>query len=106
MFRRGEIVYRSHEEEEWSLSQIDIDILRIIRQAPHRVKLRRIVMELQDKYDRDEIKRHIKYLLCHQYIRQDGRDRVRWFNLEATFYTNPRRRAYIDKILSDYGEGK
>jgi len=106
VFRRGEIIYRSHREEDLGLSQIDIDILRIIRRAPRRVKLRKIIMRLGNLYGETQIKQHIKYLLCHQYIRQDGRDGVRWSHPEATFYTNLKRRAYIDRLLAENSDGR
>lgn len=99
VFKDGEMIYRSHREEAFKPTQIDIDILRIIRRSPHRVPLRQIVNRLKTRYTKQKIKHHIKLLLCYGYIRQDRRDRVPWHSLQATFYTHPRKRKEIDILI-------
>ena len=99
ILRDGEIIYRSHRPAKFRVSEIDLDILKIIRLSRHRVSLKIIMDKLSGKYSSDEIKHHVGLLLSHGYIRQDNRDVVRWDKPMATFYTNPRKRQYIDSLL-------
>jgi len=93
VFKDGEIVYPLDK----GLSKLEIEILRVVRESPHRVSLRAIIDSLS--CDESEIKSAIKSLLKKRYLRQDRRDRVPWNNYEATFFTEPRKRDIIDRIL-------
>jgi len=93
VFRDGEIVYPLDRE----LSKLEIEILRVVRGSPHRMSLRAIIDYIG--YDKSEIRSAIKSLLEKRYLRQDRRDKVSWDDDDATFFTEPRKREIIDKIL-------
>ncbi|RLG83680.1 MAG: class II glutamine amidotransferase [Thermoprotei archaeon] len=101
VFKNGEIVYsnkrRPEEIEPKVPSGIELEILRVVRRAPHRVSLREIALKLN--LPLEEVRKSVFSLLCKGYLRQDKRDRVKWHNPEATFFTNKSRRKEIDKLL-------
>lgn len=66
------------------------------------MSLNRIIRETNLPYE--EIREVIYKLLNKNYLKQDSRDRVRWFDRRATFYTNPLKRGEIDKIICNTKE--
>lgn len=104
VFKEGKIVYSScrdvSEPFEKCFTETEKEILRTLRKSPHRISLREILKNLGYK-NTDEIKFSIHSLLCKGYIRQDGRDRVRWDHENATFYTEPSRRKEIDEAINN-----
>ncbi|ENN96679.1 glutamine amidotransferase [Methanocaldococcus villosus KIN24-T80] len=108
-FKNGELIVFKNWEMIYSnkrLSDLELKILKILRESPHRVSLRDIIKNLNDlpkniEYDESVVKIGIRSLLDKEYIKQDGRDTVNWDDLEATFYTKPKRRAEIDKKLKE-----
>ena len=97
VFRDGEIVYRSSMPK---LSSEEVNVLKFIRESPHRVSLKTISREcsLPIDYARDII----RGLLCKGLIKQDSRDRVGWNSQDATFYTNPHLGDEIGHLLYYY----
>ena len=96
VFKDGEVVYPRERNE--SLTDLEIEILRVVRKSLHRVHLKDIIKSLS--HNESEIKSVIKSLLKKRYLRQDRRDRVSWDNFEATFFTEPNKRNTIDRILN------
>ena len=101
VFRNGKMIYsnkRNIPESLEDLTDIEKEILKILRNSPHRVSLKKITEKLEKSID-NEIKSTIHSLLCKGYIRQDSRDRVKWNHEDATFYTESSRREKIDRLI-------
>lgn len=101
VFRNGEIIYsssgRDHETFSTDFNENELNILRYIRQQPHRVSLRSLCDGVG--LSRQEIVPWIHSLLCKGYITQDRRDRVRYDHDQATFYTVTSKRSEIDSLI-------
>jgi len=101
VFKNGEIVfpnYRKYEKSSHiSLYQKELNILKILRQNPHRMSLKEICQNLS--LPKEEIIETIRSLKCKELIKQDSRDKVKWDNDDATYYTNPSKRKEIDELI-------
>lgn len=101
VFKNGDLIFstsgRKSESYISALNEKEIDILKLLRRSPHRVRLKNIFQI--SKSPIEEVKNVIHSLLCKGYIRQNSRDRVRWDNDNATFYTEPSRREEIDGLI-------
>ena len=102
VFKNGEMIYSNKR-----LTDLELKILKILRESPHRVSLRNIIKNLNHlsrniRYDGSVVRIGIRSLLDKEYIRQDGRDSVDWDDLEATFYTKEEKRAEIDERLREF----
>lgn len=101
VFKDGKMIYSKKRDvplsETLELTKTEKEILKILRSSPHRLSLRRIVEN--SKYSENEVKIAVYSLLCKRYIRQDNRDKVKWDNMDATFYTEPSKRREIDKVI-------
>jgi len=101
VFKYGEIVFssseRDNESPQSSLDQKELNILKVLRQSPHRVSLIRIYQALN--LPKDEVTPAIHSLLCKGFIKQDSRDRVKWDHDNATFYTTKSKREKIDRLI-------
>ena len=101
VFKDGQMIYsncRNFSEISKELfTELEVLILKILRKSPHRLSLREIIEKA--KYPKIEVKSIVHTLICKRYIRQDSRDRVKWDNDNATFYTNPQKRKEIDKLI-------
>ena len=101
VFRDGNIIFsssdRDTEQFSTTVNENESNILRVLRQSPHRLSLRTIC----DKtgLSREELLPLIHSLLCKGYIKQDSRDRVKWDHDDATFYTESSKRAEIDGLI-------
>lgn len=80
-----------------SFGDVEVNILGVLRQSSHRVSLISICNNLS--LSGEEIKHAIHSLLCKGFIRQDSRDRVKWNDNDATFYTVPSKREEIDGMI-------
>jgi len=79
----------------------EIKVLRFIREAPHRVFVRDIMRHLNLSFA--ETIKALKNLRNKKLIRQDSRDAetgARWNTMNASYYTMPSKREYIDSLLS------
>ncbi|EHP85984.1 class II glutamine amidotransferase [Methanotorris formicicus] len=107
VFKNGEMIYSNRR-----LTDLELKILKILRESPHRVSLMDIIKNLRHlspniMYDESVVKIGVRNLLYRGYIKQDGRDVVDWDDLEATFYTKSEKRAEIDRNLEEFGfEGR
>jgi glutamine amidotransferase len=102
VFKNGEMIYSNKR-----LTDLELKILKVLRESPHRVSLGEIIENLNRlsrniKYDDSVVKVGIKSLLDREYIKQDSRDSVDWGDLEATFYTKAEKRAEIDERLREF----
>lgn len=101
VFRDGEMIYSNERDVSKTpanyLTDTEKEILRILRNSPHRLSLSEIARDLG--YEISEIKPAIHSLLCKGYIRQDSRDKVKWNHDNATFYTEPSKREEIDALI-------
>ncbi|NPA62820.1 MAG: class II glutamine amidotransferase [Methanococci archaeon] len=102
VFKNGEMIYSNKR-----LTDLELKILKILRESPHRVSLKKIIENLKSlsrniRYDASVVRIGIRSLLNKEYIKQDNRDSVDWHNLEATFYTKPERREEIDEKLRKF----
>ena len=80
------------------LSDLEVLILKTLRKSPHRLSLRELIEKVDNS--KMEITSAIRSLLCKGYILQDSRDKVKWNNDNATFYTNPARRKEIERWIT------
>lgn len=84
----------------WNLFRLlDINILRVLRQSPHRVSLVTLYQTLD--IPKKEITQSIDSLLCKGIIKQDSRDNVKWNQDDATYYTNAQKRDEIDGLIKE-----
>ncbi len=100
VFKDGEMIYsnrRNISEIRNPLMIQEKEILKILRNSPHRLSLKEIAESVKSPIE--EVKTVIYSLLCKGYLRQDGRDRVNWDHENATFYTEPSKRREIDRLL-------
>ncbi|RMB00050.1 class II glutamine amidotransferase [Hydrogenothermus marinus] len=101
VFRNGNIVFSSSNRDakqfSTTLNEIELNILRLLRQSPHRLSFRTICDNVG--LSREELLPSIYSLLCKRYIKQDSRDRVKWDHDDATFYTEPSKRSEIDGLI-------
>lgn len=102
VFKDGKIIYSNcrdvSETSKVSFTDLEILILKILRENPHRLSLRKIIEKAG--YSKIEVKSAVRSLLCKGYIRQDSRDTVKWNNDNATFYTNPPLREKIKELIT------
>jgi len=103
VFKDGKMIYSNYrdisETQEVSFTDLEILILKILRESPHRLSLREIIEKAG--YSKNEVKSAICFLLCKGYIRQDSRDKARWDSDNATFYTNPLKREKVDRLIKN-----
>lgn len=102
VFKNGEMIYSNKR-----LTDLELKILKILRESPHRVSLKKIIENLEYlsrniRHDASVVRIGIRSLLDKGYIKQDSRDTVNWDDLEATFYTKPEKRVEIDKRLKGF----
>jgi len=100
VFKDGKMIYsnsRDISETEDHLTIQEKEILKTLRNSPHRLSLKEIAETLE--YPIKEIKSTIHSLLCKGYIHQDSRDSVNWNHKNATFYTEPSKRKEIDRLI-------
>ncbi|WP_423792691.1 class II glutamine amidotransferase [Methanocaldococcus indicus] len=101
VFKNGEMIYSNKR-----LSDLELKILKILRESPHRVSLGDITNKIRGLSHkiiiRDDVKIGIKSLLDKGYIKQDSRDTVNWDNVKATFYTRKNKRDEIDRELEGF----
>lgn len=101
VFKNGDIIFssssRNTEQFSTTVSENESNILRVLRQSPHRLSLRTICDNIG--LSREELLPLIHALLCKGYIKQDSRDRVKWDQNDATFYTESSKRAEIDRLI-------
>ena len=101
VFKNGEIIFSSSgrdTESFFTLPQnIELNILKVLRQSPHRMSLKSIYQTLN--LPKAEIIPAIHSLLCKGYINQDSRDKVKWVQDDATFYTEQSKREEIDGLI-------
>ncbi len=101
VFRNGDIIFssagRNTKSFLTSIDEKELNILKMLRQSPHRLSLTSICQDLN--LPKEEVTPAIHSLLCKGFINQDGRDRVKWNHNDATFYTNPTKRAEIDGLI-------
>jgi len=103
VFKNGKMIYSNYrnisEIQETSFTDLEILILRVIRESPHRLSLKEVIEKTG--YSKGEVKSAVCSLLCKQYLRQDSRDKISWDNDNATFYTNPFKRGKIDRLIKN-----
>ncbi|HOM87642.1 MAG TPA: class II glutamine amidotransferase [Spirochaetota bacterium] len=103
VFKNGNIIFsssgRNTEQFSSPLNENEINILRTIRHSPHRLSLKAICEYLG--LSCEEIKPQVHSLLCKGFIKQDSRDRVKWDDNDATFYTESSQRAEIDSLIGE-----
>ncbi|ADC69217.1 glutamine amidotransferase class-II [Methanocaldococcus sp. FS406-22] len=102
VFKNGEMIYSNKR-----LTDLELKILKILRESPHRVSLRNIIKNLNRlsrniRYDSSVVRIGIRSLLDKGYIKQNGTDTVSWNHLDATFYTKPEKREEIDRRLREF----
>ena len=100
VFKDGKMIYsnsRDISETEDHLTIQEKEILKTLRNSPHRLSLKEIAETLE--YPIKEIKSTIHSLLCKGYIHQDSRDSVNRNHKNATFYTEPSKRKEIDRLI-------
>ena len=102
VFKNGEMIYSNKR-----LTDLELKILKILRESPHRVSLRNIIKNLNRlsrniRYDSSVVRIGIRSLLDKGYIKQNGTDTVSWNHLDATFYTKPEKREEIDEKLREF----
>ncbi len=106
VFKDGAMVYSSDreisEDAEVLAFKDEAEILNVLRASPHRLSLREIKDRLKGKFSENEVKYLIHSLLVRRYIKQDRRDKVKWYDDSATFYTTPEKRGEIDGIIKDF----
>jgi hypothetical protein len=88
--------------EEAMAPRIELQILDLLRRAPHRISLGEIIG--RTKIPAPMIRSGVRALMDHSLIRQDSRDRDPWNHSRATFYTERSIRTEIDDRLSQYEE--
>jgi predicted glutamine amidotransferase len=103
VFKNGDIVYSSSGRDTESfltlLQEKELNILRILRQSPHKVSLLNIYETLN--LSKEEIRCAIHTLLNERCIKQDSRDRVKWDHDDATYYTVSSKRNEIDGLIGN-----
>lgn len=101
VFRNGDMVFsstgRSTNRFSTPLNEAGLEILRVLRESPHRLNLRTICDKIASSHTGSLPL--IRSLLCKGYIKQASSDRVKWDHNDATFYTEPSKRAEIDKLI-------
>lgn len=101
VFKNGKIIYPTSSNfsgfKKVIFTDIEKEILKIIRNNPNRLSLKEISKKL--KYSDDEIKKSIFSLLKRKYLRQDSRDKVKWNNENAIYFTEPAKRKEIDNLI-------
>lgn len=101
VFKNGKIIFSSsgRDTESFFTSPQDkeLNILKLLRQSPHRVSLIRIYQTLN--LPKAEITPAIHSLLCKGLIKQDSRDKVKWNQDDATYYTKLSKREEIDGLI-------
>lgn len=106
VFREGEIVFSSkrdfEEGAEILMYDTEAEVIKIIRGSPRRITMREIAEKLMPRMSSEEVKHCIYALLQRGFIRQDGRDKVKWDDDSATFYTVPEKRRDIDRIIEGF----
>lgn len=102
VFRNGQMVYSncrdiSEISAVFFFTDLEVGILRTLRESPHTLSLSRII----EKSERspNEVRSAVHLLLWRGYIRQDSRGKVKWNHDDATFFTNPRKREEIDRLI-------
>jgi len=102
IFKNGHMIYPHRPDipkfSTPQLSDLEKNILKIIRKSPHRIKLKIIIENINEPAIK--VKEAMNSLLCNKYICQDSRDTVKSSDDNATFYTNPEKRSEIDKIIN------
>lgn len=96
IFRKGELLYPGFGQV--SDEQL-LCALRYIRTEPHRASVLMIANSVSLKIW--NVPPLIDKLINLEYIRQDSRDNVDPYNPGATYYTVPRKREEIDRLLKD-----
>ncbi|MHA1820857.1 MAG: class II glutamine amidotransferase [Promethearchaeota archaeon] len=105
VFKDGKMIYSNKRDistkksEDDAITSMEKKILQVIRNSPHRLSLWEIEEILGVEIT--EFKCSLNSLLNKGYIRQDSRDRVKWYNDGATFYTEPTKRGEINDLISD-----
>lgn len=103
VFRNGDIIFssagRDTESFLTSLDEKELNVLRTLRQNPHRMSLRDVCQAIN--LLKEDVTPEIHSLLCKGFIKQDSRDRVKWDHNDATFYTNPTKREEIDGLIGE-----
>lgn len=95
VFKDGYLLSPSEE-----LSDIEIKVLRFIRTSPHRVRIKKIATELNLPIEK--VVEIIASLKSKNLIKQDSRDienDIPWDSPDASYYTVPEKRDYIDRII-------
>lgn len=100
-FKNGDIIFSSSMRNTESFfttpQEKELSILRVLRQSPHKVSLVNIYRTLN--LPKEKITPAIHSLLCKGFIRQDGRDKVKWDHDDATYYTERSKRGEIDGLI-------
>jgi len=101
IFKKGDIIFSSSGRDNGSFQtspdEKELNILRVLRQSPHKVSLISIYQTLNSP--KEEITPAIHSLLCKGFIKQDSRDRVKWDHDDATYYTEPCKREEINGLI-------
>jgi len=100
VFKDGKMIHSNSRDISETKDRLTIqekEVLKTLRNSPHRLSLKEIAETLE--YPIKDIKSAIHSLLCKGYIRQDSRDNVNWNHKNATFYTEPSKRKEIDRLI-------
>ena len=101
VFKNGDIMFsssgRTTEQFLSPINEKELNVLRAIRQSPHRLSLKAVCENLG--LTREEIKPQVHLLLCKGLIKQDSRDKVKWDQDDATYYTEQSKRKEIDGLI-------
>jgi predicted glutamine amidotransferase len=99
IFHDGEQIFSNVRDlVQFSVSKIQVAILRALRSVPHRLSFKAISARI--KVPEEDLRTNIKRLLDEHFILQDSRDSVDWDHGDATFYTEPDKRDEIRELLS------
>ena len=99
VFSSGDILLKVNGQGrlEYTLSSIEVEVLRLIRTSPRSVKLAFLSRELE--LSLNEAYSAVRMLVAKGFLRQDRRYPVPMDSPEARFFTEPRRREVIDLVI-------
>lgn len=101
VFKYGEMIYSSSgrvlEQLTRPISQDELKILRTLRSHPSKMSLLQISTGVD--LPLEKLRPMIRSLMDKGFIKQDRRDKVNWDDEGANYFTNPSKRAEIDKMI-------
>lgn len=98
VFRDGDLVLKvGYEGMEVMLSDLDVDVLKIVRSSPHAVKLSEIADSLG--VDVEEVSNIVQSLVARNYLKKHSRDKVPSDHPDARYFTKEDKRELIDLMI-------